>query len=78
MDNALGFLKNNDLTLHARSLFLKRPRGSGIIPYLISPKLEQLNLKPWRKIHVVNMKTAAFYILIQVLYYMAEMSRRTD
>ena len=24
------------------------------------------------------MKTAAFYILIQVLYYMAEMSRRTD
>ena len=34
MPSPLGLLKNNDLVLRARSLFLRRPRGSGIIIYI--------------------------------------------
>ena len=34
MPPPLGLLKNNDLALRARSLFLRRPRGSGIILYI--------------------------------------------
>ena len=34
MPSPLGLLKNNDLALRARSLFLRRPRGSGIILYI--------------------------------------------
>ena len=33
MPSPLVLLKNNDLALRARSLFLRRPRGSGIILY---------------------------------------------
>ena len=31
MLSPLGLLKNNDLALRARSLFIRRPRSSGII-----------------------------------------------
>ena len=36
MLSPLGLLKNNDLALRARSLFIRRPRSSGIILYLWS------------------------------------------
>ena len=35
MLSPLGLLKNNDLALRARSLFLRRPRSSGIILYIL-------------------------------------------
>ena len=35
MPSPLGLLKNNDLALRARSLILRRPRGWGIILYII-------------------------------------------
>ena len=41
MLSPLGLLKNNDLALRARSLFIRRPRSSGIILYLMDYAIAQ-------------------------------------
>jgi hypothetical protein len=43
MHELLGLLKNNDLALRARSLFLRRPRSSCIILYIENVLLQNLD-----------------------------------
>ena len=49
MPSFLGILKNNDLALRVRSLFLSRPRSEGIIQYI-----ESSTPDPWRPSSILN------------------------
>ena len=44
MPSPRGLLKKNDFALRARSLFLRRPRGSGIILHLLPSPRDTLEL----------------------------------